>query len=384
MGRLRELPSIGQIGRYQVLGKIAKGGMAEIFLARQEGPRNAWRPLVVKRVLSHLTDDADYVESFVHEAELCMRLDHPNICAVYDFGQHGSDYFIAMEYVDGVSLRQLVDRVGPLPVEIAARVIADVASALHHAHTATDDNGKPLGLVHRDVTPENIMIGYDGRVRLLDFGIAKAETQTTKTQAGVLKGKIAHMSPEQYKGEKLDGRADLFSLGATFYEALVGKNPFERVAEAHIVAAILFEENVPDPKEEREEVPAGLSIVVRSMLAKDPEERTESGEAVAEQIETWLRGSGHRVRSADLAAVLETHFAKEKSAGPKLDRTPLEHVVLDPLSSAVQSAELDEFVGATMRAQKRKTRMLIVLTAVVVLSALGYLMFRLATSPAPT
>ena len=384
MVRLRELPSVGTIGRYQVLGRIAKGGMAEIFLARQEGPRNAWRPLVVKRVLSHLTDDPQYVESFVHEAELCMRLDHPNICAVYDFGQHGNDYFIAMEYVDGVSLRQLVDRMGPLPIEIAARVIADVSLALHYAHTATDDEGKPLGLVHRDVTPENIMIGFDGRVRLLDFGIAKAETQTTKTQAGVLKGKIAHMSPEQYKGEPLDGRADLFSLGATFYEALVGKNPFERQAEAHTVAAILFEENVPDPKEDREEVPAGLSIVVRSMLAKDPEERTESGEAVAEQIETWLRGSGHRVRSADLAALLDEHFAREKESGPKLDRTPLEHVVLDPLSSAVQSAELDAFVGETMRAEKRKTMMLAIAAAVVVVGVLGWFVWRLATSPAPT
>ena len=384
MGRLRELPAIGSIGRYQVLGRIAKGGMAEIFLARQEGPRNAWRPLVVKRVLSHLTDDEDYVESFVHEAELCMRLDHPNICAVYDFGQHGNDYFIAMEYVDGVSLRQLVDRVGPLPIEIAARVIADVAAALHHAHTATDDEGKPLGLVHRDVTPENIMIGYDGRVRLLDFGIAKAETQTTKTQVGVLKGKIAHMSPEQYKGEPLDGRADLFSLGATFYEALVGKNPFERPVEAHTVAAILFEENVPDPKEEREEVPAGLSIVVRAMLAKEPDERTRSGEAVAEQVETWLSGSGHRVRSGDLANLLEEHFGDEKKAGPKLDRTPLEQVVIDPLSSAVHSAELDAFMGATIQAEKRKTMMLVVGTAVVVLSVLGYFVWRLATSAGPT
>lgn len=358
--------------------------MAEIFLARQEGPRNAWRPLVVKRVLEHLTDDAEYVESFVHEAALCMRLDHPNICAVYDFGQHGRDYFIAMEYVDGVSLRQLIDRMGPLPIEIATRIIADVATALHHAHTAKDDEGNPLGLVHRDVTPENIMIGFDGRVRLLDFGIAKAESQTTKTQVGVLKGKIAHMSPEQYKGEPLDGRADLFSLGATFYEALVGKNPFERAAEAHTVAAILFEENVPDPKEEREEVPAGLSIVVRSMLVKDPEERTESGEAVAEQCETWLRGSGHHVRSSDLAKLLEEHFAAEKEAGPTLDRTPLEQVVLDPLSSAVHSAELDAFVGATMRAEKRKTVMLTIAAAVVVLSVLGYFVWRLATSTAPT
>ena len=381
--RLRELPPIGSIGRYRVLGRLATGGMAEIFLAREEGPRAAWRPLVVKRVLPHVAEDTEYVESFVHEATLSMRLRHPSICAVYEFGEYGGTYYLAMEYVDGVSLRQLIKEASPLPFPIAARIIADVAAALSHAHAATDDDGNPLGIVHRDVTPENIIIGFDGRVKLLDFGIAKAKSQTQKTQAGVLKGKTAYMSPEQYKGEPIDGRADLFSLGACFFEALTGDNPFERGSEANTVAAILFDETTPYPSEWREGVPDRLDDICRSALAKEKNQRTTDGDTLARDLEAWLQESGESVRPAEMAKFLEQHFGEKKAAGPKLDRTPLESRPIDPLSSAAMVAELDDMVGEAMRTEKRKQMTVIVIGALVILGVMGFFTWRLLTAPAP-
>jgi len=379
---LRELPPIGSIGRYHVLGRLATGGMAEIFLARDEGPRAAWRPLVIKRVLPHVAADREYVESFVHEATLSMRLRHPNICSVYEFGEDGGTYYLAMEYVEGVSLRQLVREASPLPFPIAARVVADVAAALAYAHTATDDQGRPLGLVHRDVTPENILIGFDGRVKLLDFGIAKAHTQTQKTQAGILKGKTAYMSPEQYRGEPIDGRADIFSLGVCLFEALTGANPFDRGTEANTVAAILFDETTPCPREWRDDVPEALDAACRAALAKDVARRTPDGDKLARQLESWLRKHGD-VRPGDLAAFLERRFGDRKAAGPTLDRTPLEAHVTDPLSSAALVAELDDMVGETARAQRRKQRLIVLLAVLLILGATGLIAWRLLSAPPP-
>ncbi|MEM9074713.1 MAG: serine/threonine-protein kinase [Myxococcota bacterium] len=383
MSRLRDLPAIGTIGRYQVLGRLAKGGMAEIFLAREDGPRQAWRPLVVKRILPHAAEDAVYVESFVHEATLSMRLRHPNICAVYEFGEERGTYYLAMEFVAGVSLRELLDRAGTLPIPLVVRVVADIAAALHHAHTMTDDEGNPLAIVHRDVTPENIMIGYDGHVKLLDFGIAKARSQTQKTQDGVLKGKTPYMSPEQYRGEEVDGRADLFSLGATLYEALTGTNPFVRASEAGTVAAILFEDAPPAPSSLRLDIPDSLDELCRMAVERDLAKRIPSGDAFARALETWLRREGEEVRPRQMASYLGGYFSEKKAAGPKLDRTPLEVRKVDPLASAANSAELDDFVGAALRAQKRKQATVVFVGAAIVLGVLGFFAWRLLTAPAP-
>ncbi len=356
--------------------------MAEIFLARDEGPRAAWRPLVVKRVLPHVAQDPDYIEGFVHEATLSMRLCHPNICAVYEFGEDAGTYYLAMEYVEGVSLRQLIREASPLPHEIVARIVADVASALAYAHAATDDEGHPLGIVHRDVTPENILVGFDGRVKLLDFGIAKARSQTQKTQEGVLKGKTAYMSPEQYRGENIDGRADLFSLGACFFEALTGENPFERGSEANTVAAILFDETTPFPSEWRPGIPEELDAICRSALSKNREQRTPDGDTLARQLEAWLREHGD-ARPSDMAAFLEQHFGNRKAQGPKLDRTPLEARPANPLSSAALVAELDDMVGEAARVQKRKQRLIILVGMLLIFGAIGMIAWRLAHAPAP-
>ncbi|HJK89810.1 MAG TPA: serine/threonine-protein kinase [Polyangiaceae bacterium LLY-WYZ-15_(1-7)] len=381
---LRELPPVGSIGRYEVLGRLAVGGMAEIFLAAESGPREVWRPVVVKRILPHVAEDEDYVESFVQEAGLSLRLNHPNVCAVYEFGEEAGRFYLAMEYVRGVRLGDLVDRASPLPIPLVARIVADVAAALQHAHLAEDERGEPLGIVHRDVTPDNVMVGFDGRVKLLDFGIAKAATQQKKTEAGVLKGKVAYMSPEQYQGERLDGRADLFSLGACFFEALTGQNPFERGAEAQTVAAILFEDT-PSARALRPEIPEVLDDLLQGMLAKDPERRTRSAEFVVREIDAWLAGTGKQVRDGDVAAFLKATFPGAAEQTPELDRTPLEAPRRKPsaMDSAAFHAELDGLVEETQRAARRKRALVAVLAALLVLGAGGAVLWKVLTAAPP-
>ena len=204
-----------KFGHFTLGKRLARGGMAEVFLARQRGPEGFDRKVAVKRILPHLAETADFVRMFLSEARLAARLSHPNIVHIYELGQVGGDYFIAMEYVDGVHAGQLIEhaRTEPIWPELIARIGADAAGALAYAHRLTDADGRPLQLVHRDVSPQNIMVSSDGIVKLVDFGIAKAASKAEETRPGVVKGKYAYMSPEQTVGRALDGRSDVFSLG---------------------------------------------------------------------------------------------------------------------------------------------------------------------------
>ncbi|MBX3245643.1 MAG: serine/threonine protein kinase [Myxococcales bacterium] len=377
---LRDLPPVGHIGRYAVLGKLATGGMAEIFLARADMAHGAWRLVVLKRILAHVADDPEHVSAFVQEARLSLRLQHPNICTVYEVGEDRGRTFLVMEYVDGVRLSDLVDLTGALPAPLAARIVADVAAALEHAHGLVGEDGEPLGIVHRDVTPDNIMLGFDGRVKLLDFGIAKARTQSRLTQAGVLKGKVAYMSPEQYRGEALDGRSDVFALGACFYEALTGKSAFDRGTDAQTVAAILFDDAPLSPHAVRPEVPEALDDLVRGAVARSQERRPSAG-ALLRELEAWLDGRPAKTTERDIAALLEATFDQSP---PELDRTPLDAAPrLDAATTAAVRAELDDVVES-MRARSRRQRALLVLIALVVVVAAGSAVaWKLTMAPPP-
>jgi eukaryotic-like serine/threonine-protein kinase len=391
------LAPVGTIGRYEIIGRLAVGGMAEIFLGRETGPRSASRELVVKRILPKATESAMHVESFVHEATLGMRLRHPVICAIYEFGQEDESFYLAMEYVDGVSLRDFADRAlehGGLPVPIAAKIVADVAGALHHAHTATGDDGVPLGIVHRDVTPENIMIGFDGTVKLLDFGIAKGRSQTLQTQQGELKGKFAYMSPEQYQGSELDGRADVFSLGVCLYEALVGGTLFARGSEFETVAAILFGDSPPSVRDSRADVPEAIDAVARRAIAKSRDERFQSAEELQLALLTHLANSGWVVRETEIAALAVELFPRRAVDGPKLDRSPIRRTLRDDgfervrestdrydLESMVDSVELD--LGRDSRRKGMAIGFMALLVVVLAFSALGYSLLSSAPGEAP-
>ena len=223
-----------KFGHYVLLRRLARGGMAEVFLAQQRGLEGFDRRVAIKRILPHLADSSDFVRMFLAEAKLAAQLSHPNIVHIYEFGKVDHDYFIAMEYVDGVHAGQLMrtddDDNSPFPPRellsptLVARIGADAAAALHHAHELRAVSGKPLGLVHRDVSPANIMISYDGVVKLCDFGIAKAAAVSDQlTNPGQVKGKYAYMSPEQTVAQPLDGRSDVFSLAIVLWELLAGR-----------------------------------------------------------------------------------------------------------------------------------------------------------------
>src|SRR5579859_624404 len=200
-------------GPYRLQRRLARGGMAEVFLARHIGVEGFERRVAIKRILPHLSDSEGFRSMFLDEARLAAQLSHPNVVHIYDFGRAGDYDFIAMEFVDGVDIGQLIrrGRKHPVPFELAARILSDVCGALHYAHRITDAGGRPLNLVHRDVSPQNVLVSYDGVVKLVDFGIAKAAFAAGRTRPGVVKGKYAYMSPEQVEGRALDGRSDLFS-----------------------------------------------------------------------------------------------------------------------------------------------------------------------------
>ena len=377
---LHRLTPIGRIGRFDLLGRIAVGGMAEIYLAREAGPQAASRLLVVKRLLSHMTGEQRLIDMFIQEARLSMRLRQPSICPIYEFGEHDGSFYLAMEWVDGVSLSDVMERAfakGALPIEIAIKIAIDVAGALHHAHAATDEEGKPLGIVHRDVTPENIMVSYDGQVKLLDFGIAKAATQLKLTQAGELKGKFGYMSPEQYQGMEVDARSDVFSLGVCLFEALTGRALFSRSSEYETVAAIVLEERVPSIRDFYPELPVELERVVRRALAKSREARYGTADELQAALSRFLAERKYIVRDVDLAVLLQRLFQEEIAAGPVLDRTPLRgdesQARLDPVERAVLDHSLDEAEEQFASAGKRKriavgviAVLVVVITAVVV------------------
>ncbi|MBS1151993.1 MAG: Serine/threonine-protein kinase Pkn6, partial [Myxococcaceae bacterium] len=236
-------PRMGELlGRYELLTRLAAGGMGEVFLARQQGPVGFEKFLVVKTLLPHLTEDPDFVNMFFDEARIAALLNHPNIAHIYDLGEAAGRYFIAMEFVHGKTLRETTDAAegvrGGMMLGLKCRVISSAAQALDYAHDACNSAGQHLGLIHRDVSPQNLMIAFTGEVKLVDFGIAKANNKLARTATGVIKGKYAYMSPEQAYGEPLDRRSDVFALGIVFHELLTGQRLFKRETENQTLTAV--------------------------------------------------------------------------------------------------------------------------------------------------
>jgi len=275
-----------RFGHYVLLRRIARGGMAEVFLAQQRGLEGFDRRVAIKRILPHLLDSPDFVKMFLGEAKLAAQLSHPNIVHIYEFGKVGGDYFIAMEYVDGVHAGHLFKHDERMPYELVARIGADAAAALHYAHELRGPNGKPLDLVHRDVSPANIMVGYDGSIKVLDFGIAKAEERATKTVGGTIKGKYGYMSPEQCKGKPIDRRSDIFALGICLYElttlrrAFKGNDDFETMKR--IVSGDVVLPSVAVPGYPRE-----LEAITLTALATDPNARFQTGQELIEALDAF-------------------------------------------------------------------------------------------------
>ena len=331
------LPVFSRYGRFELLGRLARGGMAEILLARERALGDAYRYVVVKRILPQSAEDDEYVKMFLGEGRLMMGLSHPNICHVYDVGQDGPTWFIAMEWVHGESLMKLIRRAKNrgvcVPPALAARVVADVASALHGAHTAKDASGRPLGIVHRDVSPHNVMITYEGAVKLLDFGIAKVTSSSDHTTTGIVKGKFAYMAPEQCLGRPLDARADVFALGVCLFETLTGRSLYRRGNDYDTLHAVI-KEPVPSVREIDERIPEALDRIVQKALQKDRNDRWQSAQEMQLALEKYLADERQVVSSALVRKMVRRLFAEEILAGP----------TLEPLGSALPVAPEDPSV----------------------------------------
>ncbi len=318
-------------GRYRLLERLGEGGMAEVFKAKSFGVEGFEKVLVIKRILPKLAAHPKFVDMFVHEAKLAVRLSHANIVQVFDLGRvddpagEATSYFIAMEYVPGLDLATLLARCRrqklQVPFGMAVFLAAEVAKALDHAHRRRDEHGRPLGIVHRDISPQNILLSWEGEVKVTDFGIAKAkdsiiEDEAGDTRAGRVRGKLAYMSPEQAKAEPVDGRSDLFSLGTVLYEMLAGSNPFTAPTVFETARRVHASE-YPPLELLREGTPRALTELVVKMLAKKPDDRFADAGKLHEHLLGYFYASGERFGPSKLAEFLEGFH--EVSSAPELD-----------------------------------------------------------------
>jgi len=310
----------GKQSRYTLLTLLARGGMAEVWLARQEGSRKMKKFVVVKKILPHLARDEDFREMFVDEARITSRFDHPNIVRIHETSLEGEDLFLVLEYLEGESLAYVVsaamERGKEMPPTLIAGAIAQVTDALDYAHNLRGEDGKPLGIVHRDISPQNIIVLYDGQVKLVDFGVAKAEKKVHQTQTGMMKGKVFYMSPEECLGDRVDARSDIFSLGIIFWEVLTRRHLFKRKLDLDTLRAIVSS-RVPPVRTFNKDVTVALDAVVQRALEKEAEDRYQTaadmGNAIREHLRrTKTMAGGREIRSFYLSVLADRMEQKRK------------------------------------------------------------------------
>jgi len=314
-----------KFGRYVLIDKLAVGGMAEIYKAKTYGVDGFEKLLAIKRILPHCAADSDFVSMLVDEAKLTVLLSHANIVQVYDLGKVGDDYFISMEFIQGTNLRELIRRVGEeegkIAEELAVYITSEICKGLDYAHRKTDSSGRPLNIVHRDINPQNSLISYEGEVKIVDFGIAKAAMNVSHTMAGVLKGKIAYMSPEQALGKPLDGRTDIYSTGLLLYEMLTGEKLYQGETQFEIL------NKIRTTRITTQELPGGIPGPLKAILAKalafNHQRRYQTAGDLHLELTKYLYSSYIDFTPRQLAALVKKHFGADIKAteeeGPVVD-----------------------------------------------------------------
>ena len=309
-----------QFGKYQLLDRIAVGGMAELFRAKLTGVEGFEKLIAIKKILPNLSQEKILVTSFIDEAKLAALLHHENIVQIYDFGSMDDDYFIAMEFLFGKDLRTIrqtaKERELPLGMENILYIIARVCAGLDYSHNLKDLQGQPLNIIHRDINPQNILVTYEGQVKIIDYGIAKAASHNTKTRENLIKGKLAYMSPEQANGQTIDHRSDIFSAGIILYELLAVRRMFE--GETMQVLSLVREAQYDPPEEVIPNLPSKLNQILRRALAKDPEERYQSAGEMLADVEECAFEMALRPNARNFAhymkALFEDEYAEEEMA----------------------------------------------------------------------
>src|SRR5450432_1351489 len=301
-------------GKYYLLERINVGGMAEVFKAKTFGVEGFERLLAVKRILPNIAEDEEFITMFIDEAKIAVQLQHANIAQIFDLGKVDESFFIALEYVHGRDLRSIFDRMRSrgeaVPIAMACYMVMQVCEGLDYAHNKRDGQGRELHLVHRDISPQNVLIGYEGEVKLIDFGIAKAAGKASKTQAGILKGKFGYMSPEQVRGLPIDRRSDIFSVGIVLYELLTNERLFVGESDFSTLEKVRNVEIMP-PSSYNKKIPSELERIVLKVLAKDPEDRYQNAIDLHDDLQSFLHKIGEFYSRKDLSAWMKKMFAVE-------------------------------------------------------------------------
>lgn len=303
--------ALRQLGRYELLRRIAAGGMGEIFLARMRGTAGFEKRVIIKTILPHLAEEPEFITKFLDEGRLVVQLTHGNIVPVFDMGEQDGEHFIAMEYIPGRDLREIVKRLQAddalLPIEISLHIVAEVCKGLSYAHRKVDDAGRSMGLVHRDVSPSNVLISREGEVKLIDFGIARARNKLARTVSGRIQGKFCYMSPEQASGKSVDARSDIFSTGVVLYELLTGARPFE--ADTDLGSIDLVRKCQWDPPSTlNPQIPEEVDAILDRAMTKDLDARTQHIDEMHADIMSYLYSTGTAPSAHEVATLLEEVF----------------------------------------------------------------------------
>ena len=376
---LRPRPTTFRLGRYQVVDEIGVGGMARVHLARADGPGGFQKWVALKRIYGHLSEDRAFVDMFLDEARVAARISHPNVAQVFELGRSGTAYWIAMEYLHGEPLREVVrarseqGRPAMRPA-LAAKVVADAAEGLHAAHELRGNDGELLYLVHRDVSPHNIFVTFDGAVKLVDFGIAAGAGRLACTRVGTLKGKLAYMSPEQARGLRVDRRTDVFALGVVLWEATVLRRLFKRESTAMTVAAVL-RDPIPSPTRIRPGFPQNLEAVVMKALRRDPTKRYQTMAELADALDEFILSTHKAAGQAQVATWMRSAFADRINTrerlmhGDAVDEETIVDVDLSTNSSVV--AETPPSVSSFANERRPRRPLLIPLIIAIVVGVAG-------------
>ncbi|HEY3496102.1 MAG TPA: serine/threonine-protein kinase [Polyangiaceae bacterium] len=393
------------VDRYELVGEIASGGMATVYLARLSGVGGFRRFVAMKRLHPHLAGEKEFVEMFLDEARLAAGIHHPNVVSILEVGASPVGYYLVMEYVEGDTLARLLARSAGnhqrLPVPIAVRIVLDALQGLHAAHELKDDQGQHLELVHRDVSPQNILVGIDGISRITDFGVARATSRLTSTRVGQLKGKLAYMAPEQASGDKLDRRADVFSAGVLIWETFASKRLFKADNEAATLSRVL-NEPIPELRRVAPHVSNELSAVVARALDRDRDTRFSSAAELAHALEEAATGRDGIAASRDVAKFVKDTMGDEieqqrEAVRAWLSRSEPSHastpnLLSSPTSISVAAVSLPGEASGSLtsdisgRGQQGRKRVPLVVAGLLLLvgaAGAGFLVARSQAQPVP-
>jgi|GEM_PF-5457677 len=386
------MAALVRFGKYTLIKKIASGGMGEVFLAKQRGPEGFEKTLVIKRILNHHTDNPEYIEMFFAEAKLAARMSHSNIVQIYEMGQINQSYYIAMEFVNGRSMRDIIDRAKTLnkriPADFVINLMARLVAGLGYAHSMTDGEGKPMHLIHRDINPHNVLVSYDGDPKIIDFGIAKSTMSRNDTEEGTIKGKFVYMSPEQSAAEPMDKRSDIFSAGIVFYEMLTGVNPFQK---PNIVLSLdAIQRLDPDPVSKLNPdlivYQAQIEPIIKKILHKKPAERYQDCRELQRDLNQLLSVVQHSDKS--FSDLMEEMFKEDidhmkkilsvdVNSGEESSASEFSRTEITPGSTKPNTSVLKTSSKRRIKEKKRKQTLVVMLALTLLIFSSGVLLLLL-------